>query len=38
MYCLLFIVLFICMDLCVMIDGAQFEGPQEPSFEDVPEQ
>jgi hypothetical protein len=21
-----------------MIDGAQFEGPQEPSFADVPEQ
>jgi hypothetical protein len=21
-----------------MIDGAQFEGPQEPSFEDIPEQ
>jgi hypothetical protein len=26
------------MHLCVTIDGAQFEGPQEPSFEDVPEQ
>jgi hypothetical protein len=30
--------LFICMYLCVTIDGAQFEGPQEQSFEDVPEQ
>jgi hypothetical protein len=26
------------MYLCVTIDGAQFEGPQEPSLEDVPEQ
>jgi hypothetical protein len=26
------------MYLCVMIDGTQFEGPQEPSSEDVPEQ
>jgi hypothetical protein len=26
------------MYLCGTIDGAQFEGPQEPSFEDVPEQ
>jgi hypothetical protein len=26
------------MYLCVTIDGAQFEGPQEQSFEDVPEQ
>jgi hypothetical protein len=26
------------MYLCVTIDGAQFEGPQEPSFEDVFEQ
>jgi hypothetical protein len=26
------------MYLCVMIDGTQFEGPQYPSFEDVPEQ
>jgi hypothetical protein len=25
------------MYLCVKIDGAQFEGPQEQSFEDVPE-
>jgi hypothetical protein len=30
--------LFVCVHLCVMIDGAQFEGPQEPCFEDVPEQ
>jgi hypothetical protein len=30
--------LFACMYLCVMIDGAQYEGPQEQSFEDVPEQ
>jgi hypothetical protein len=26
------------MYLCVTIDGVQFEGPQEPSFEDVPRQ
>jgi hypothetical protein len=26
------------MYLCVTIDGAQFEGPQEPSFEDIPKQ
>jgi hypothetical protein len=26
-----------CMYLCVTIDGVQFEGLQEPSFEDVPE-
>jgi hypothetical protein len=26
------------MYLCVMIDGAQFEGPQEQGFEDVLEQ
>jgi hypothetical protein len=26
------------MYLCAMIDDTQFEGPQEPSFEDVPEQ
>jgi hypothetical protein len=30
--------LFACMYLCVTIDGAQFEGLQEQSFEDVPEQ
>jgi hypothetical protein len=36
--CFLFIVFFICMYLCVTIDGAQFEGPQEQGFEDVPEQ
>jgi hypothetical protein len=23
--------------LCVTIDGVQFEGPQEQSFEDIPE-
>jgi hypothetical protein len=38
MYCFLFIILFAYMYLCVTIDGAQFECPQEPSFEDVPEQ
>jgi hypothetical protein len=37
-YYFLFIVLFACMYLCVTIDDAQFEGLQEPSFEDVPEQ
>jgi hypothetical protein len=26
------------MYLYVTIDGTQFEGPQEPSFEDIPEQ
>jgi hypothetical protein len=26
------------MYLCVTIDSAQFEGPQEQNFEDVPEQ
>jgi hypothetical protein len=26
------------MNLCATIDGTQFEGPQEPSFEDIPEQ
>jgi hypothetical protein len=26
------------MYLCGTVDGAQFEGLQEPSFEDVPEQ
>jgi hypothetical protein len=26
------------MYLCATIDGTQFEVPQEPSFEDVPEQ
>jgi hypothetical protein len=26
------------MYLCVAIDGAQFEGPQEQDFEDAPEQ
>jgi hypothetical protein len=26
------------MYLCGTVDGAQFEGSQEPSFEDVPEQ
>jgi hypothetical protein len=26
------------MYLCVAIDDAQFEGPQEQGFEDVPEQ
>jgi hypothetical protein len=26
------------MHLCVTIDGAQFEGPQEQGFEDVPKQ
>jgi hypothetical protein len=26
------------MYLCVAIDSAQFEGPQEQDFEDVPEQ
>jgi hypothetical protein len=26
------------MYLCVTIDGAQFDGPQEQGFEDVPEQ
>jgi hypothetical protein len=30
--------LFVCMYLCVMIDGAQFEDPQEQGFEDVPKQ
>jgi hypothetical protein len=30
--------LFVCMYLCVMIDGAQFEGPQEQGYEVVPEQ
>jgi hypothetical protein len=30
--------LFVYMYLCVAIDGAQFEGPQEQGFEDVPEQ
>jgi hypothetical protein len=28
--------LFVCMCLCVTIDGAKFEGPQEQGFEDVP--
>jgi hypothetical protein len=37
-YCFLFIILFACIYLCVTIDGTQFEGPQEPSFEDVPRQ
>jgi hypothetical protein len=32
------IYLFVCMYLCVVIDGAQFEGPQEQGFEDSPEQ
>jgi hypothetical protein len=35
---LLLLLLFVCMYLCVTIDGAQFEGPQEQSFEDVAEQ
>jgi hypothetical protein len=26
------------MYLCVTIDGAQFEGPQEQGFEDIPKQ
>jgi hypothetical protein len=26
------------MCLCTMIDDTQFEGPQEPSFEEFPEQ
>jgi hypothetical protein len=30
--------LFIFMYLCVTIDGAQFEGPQEQGFKDVSEQ
>jgi hypothetical protein len=30
--------LFACMCLCTMIDDTQFEGPQEPSFEEFPEQ
>jgi hypothetical protein len=30
--------LFVCIYLCVAIDGAQFEGLQEQGFEDVPEQ
>jgi hypothetical protein len=38
MHCFLFIVLICCMYLCVVIDGAQFEGPQEQGFEDAPEQ
>jgi hypothetical protein len=29
--------LFVCMYLCVAIDGAQFEGLQAQGFEDVPE-
>jgi hypothetical protein len=33
-----FLYLFVCMYLRVTIDGAQFEGPQEQGFEDVPEQ
>jgi hypothetical protein len=37
-YYFLFIVLVCCMYLCVAIDGAQFEGPQEQGFEDAPEQ
>jgi hypothetical protein len=32
-YC---IYLLVCM--CATIDDTQFKGPQEPSFEDVPEQ
>jgi hypothetical protein len=30
--------LFVCMYLCTMIDDTQFEGPQEPSFEEFPKQ
>jgi hypothetical protein len=30
--------LFVCMYLCVVIDGTQFEGPQQQGFEDAPEQ
>jgi hypothetical protein len=26
------------MDLCGVVDGAQFEDPQDQGFEDVPEQ
>jgi hypothetical protein len=29
--------LFVCMYLCVTIDGAEFEGSQEQGFEDIPE-
>jgi hypothetical protein len=47
MFCSIYIVcfmvsyllyLFVCMYLCVRIDDAQFEGPQEQGFEDVPKQ
>jgi hypothetical protein len=39
-WCTVFYLLYLvaCMYLCVTIDGTQSEGPQEPSFEDVPEQ
>jgi hypothetical protein len=35
---LIYCMFFVCMYLCVAIDGAQFEGPQEQGFEDTPEQ
>jgi hypothetical protein len=38
MYCFLSIVLVCLYVLVCTIDGAQFEGPQEPDCEDVPEQ
>jgi hypothetical protein len=38
MYCFLFIILVYLYVLVCTIDDAQFEGPQEPGCEDVPEQ
>jgi hypothetical protein len=37
-YYFLFIVFVFLYVLCATIDDTQFEGPQEPSFEDVAEQ